>query len=312
MKLRNPSKYAFSIILFLMVVCYSYTQEKELTQDDYGFQIDDSNLTPPLPYGYEALKTYTLNTSLYKGKTYRVRFHVKASKSPKWNAYSYYFEIFPHNFINKYGIKNKGLTTSEDIFPVVKVSRIQNFEQQYLSFIVKPDTTYSHLTVSLKQQGNNYSRLREYVDVSGVFIKLLKDEDNQETEEDKEEIENNTSLNEERELIDTEETFTVKDKNVTISLYDHKSIDNDIVTIYLNDEIIVDNLTLKRKKKKIKAELKPGENTIRLHANNLGTIPPNTVAIIIKSGNQKIKQILTSDLDKSEYFTITYNKSKAE
>ena len=60
------------------------------------------------------------------------------------------------------------------------------------------------------------------------------------------------------------------------------------------------------KKKFFKAQLRPGSNTITLHAENLGEVSPNTAAIVIKGKSKEFMAVLESDLGASQYFTLVY------
>ena len=289
----------YFIVLLSFTFSLLYPQEPELTIDDYGFQINDLGIPFLLPYGYQSIKTVKLNNKLYPNKKYSVGFRVTGTKSPKYNSYDYYFWVFPTNFMDKPIREDRGLAKPDAIFAKLEVPVHMNSEKEYISFTVSPDTTYTHITIGLEGQGNRFSTIheKEFVEVTSVFVAPLSEKD---------------VSNVDRELVNSGEIFTVNEEKVTITLFDHKRIDNDIVTIYLNDNVVIDQLKLKRKKKRFKALLKPGVNTIRLHAGNLGEVSPNTAAVIIKSGDKVIEQILTSDLDQSEYFTIIYNKKIIE
>lgn len=108
--------------------------------------------------------------------------------------------------------------------------------------------------------------------------------------------------------MDSKKSYTISEKSLQIGLYDHRNIDKDVVTIYLNDSIVVESLQLERKKKFFDIELRPGKNTITLHAENLGDVGPNTAAILIKSKKQEFMAVLVSDLGQSQFFTLVYEE----
>lgn len=81
-------------------------------------------------------------------------------------------------------------------------------------------------------------------------------------------------------------TITVNDPDVTIELYDNGTIDNDTITVYHNNQMVVS-----------KGKLSYTPITVRIHcteedarhelvmvAENLGEIPPNTAIMVIKVG----------------------------
>ena len=99
-------------------------------------------------------------------------------------------------------------------------------------------------------------------------------------------------------------TISVEQATARIGLYDHKRVDGDIVTIFLNDRILVENHLLTKAVAYFELPLNTGENSIVLFAENLGRVVPNTAAIIIESGQQREEVVLRSDLEQSEYFTV--------
>lgn len=95
-------------------------------------------------------------------------------------------------------------------------------------------------------------------------------------------------------------------KRITIWVYDHGTIDNDSISIQLNNELVLSNYALVREKKKIKIKLQKGENQLILLAHNEGSNPPNSCAVIIRSGLRKQKLILNSTLKSNEGLIIRY------
>lgn len=97
----------------------------------------------------------------------------------------------------------------------------------------------------------------------------------------------------------------VKSENIKINLRDHGRVDGDIVSIYLNGEAVVSKYLLTYRNKTFDIKLDPNKsNDLFLYAHNLGTSPPNTVAIEIKDGPVSEKIILNSDLKSCEAVLI--------
>jgi hypothetical protein len=106
--------------------------------------------------------------------------------------------------------------------------------------------------------------------------------------------------------IDVQESFTVHNKRVKVTVWDRNEVDGDIVTLFMNDELIKKDLTLKKRKKRFTVKLEPGSNILVMYAENLGTIPPNTAALQIKDGKKKRNVNLVSDNGKSGAVEIIY------
>lgn len=99
--------------------------------------------------------------------------------------------------------------------------------------------------------------------------------------------------------------ISVSSENIQINLRDHGRVDGDIVSIYLNGEAVVSKYLLTYRNKTFDITLDPTKpNDLFLYAHNLGTSPPNTVAIEIKDGRNSEKIILNSDMKKCEAVLI--------
>ncbi|MEP7255266.1 MAG: N-acetylmuramoyl-L-alanine amidase [Ferruginibacter sp.] len=89
----------------------------------------------------------------------------------------------------------------------------------------------------------------------------------------------------------------VKSNNIKIELYDDGEIDNDIVSVYFNNAMIVDKLSLKAKAYSFTVNLAAGKtNELILYADNLGDIPPNTALMVITDGVSRYEVRLSADL----------------
>lgn len=104
---------------------------------------------------------------------------------------------------------------------------------------------------------------------------------------------------------ETVETVLVKNKKVTIKIWDNDKVDGDVVSLNLNGIWILKNYRLKKHSKNIVIDLPEDSNELILYAENLGKIPPNTAAISIWNGKEEIKSlILNSDKGRSEAIKI--------
>ena len=98
--------------------------------------------------------------------------------------------------------------------------------------------------------------------------------------------------------------------SVRLELYDNGEIDYDSVSLYLNSKKILPKTMLTHKAIKLNIELDPSleYNELSMFAENLGTIPPNTAALILYDGKIRYEAIMTSDLKKNA--TIRIRKKK--
>jgi len=285
-------------------------QKKELSNKDYGFQLYELEIPLIAPDDYESVQTFKLNTPLYPDKAYEVGFWIFGPQL-KTLSYSFPIQVFPSNFMENVDSDIFELVTSKDIMPKLEVHPPPSFTSKgYFKFEIRPDTIYNHLTVALKPSTLRKPPIdiRKDVLIEALIVRLLPDakEEKKITEKPAVTITEPKIKRAERTLIDSEKSYTVTEKELSIGLYDHRNIDKDRVTIYLNDNIVIENFELKKKKKFFKTVLKSGTNTITLHAENLGEVAPNTAAIVIKNKSQEFMAVLESDLGSSQFFTIVY------
>lgn len=99
---------------------------------------------------------------------------------------------------------------------------------------------------------------------------------------------------------EVQQKVEVENKRVIISLFDNGIVDNDTVSLYLNDRVLVSNQRLTDKALEIEVELdSKKENTFRLFAHNLGQLPPNTGIMVVHDGDTKHNLSLSSTLTKN-------------
>lgn len=92
---------------------------------------------------------------------------------------------------------------------------------------------------------------------------------------------------------------------VTIKIWDNGQEDGDIITLRLNGQVAIDQLTVTKEPHEVILPLTQKRNIIELYAENVGSIPPNTATIVVISGGRVIKQlVLESDMNKSEAIRI--------
>jgi len=91
----------------------------------------------------------------------------------------------------------------------------------------------------------------------------------------------------------------INSTNITISVFDHGLIDGDIVSIYVNGDLVIDNRELDGPNNKIVANVNleyTGYNYVLLYAHNEGSISPNTCTLEIDDGDQINDYVLEADL----------------
>ncbi len=100
------------------------------------------------------------------------------------------------------------------------------------------------------------------------------------------------------------DTLNMKKEDISIEVWDNNQEDGDIISLSLNGEYLCKNLEVKKEKVQFKIPNLQGKNLLILHAENLGSIPPNTAALKIVSGKETKEVVLNSDQGKSEAIQI--------
>lgn len=101
----------------------------------------------------------------------------------------------------------------------------------------------------------------------------------------------------------TVDTVKVTSSTVTITLWDDGKEDGDIVSVWINDKLVLDNYTLTNAGQTFNFQIQAGNNKLILFAINEGTVGPNTAAITI---NNSSTINLSPDLLKGEAINIVF------
>lgn len=91
----------------------------------------------------------------------------------------------------------------------------------------------------------------------------------------------------------------VNSRTVELGVYDHGTIDGDIISLYVNGQLVLDKYTLKGPSdtKKVNVTLDyTGYNYILMYAHNEGSIPPNTCTLTVKDNSATKSFVLESNL----------------
>lgn len=91
----------------------------------------------------------------------------------------------------------------------------------------------------------------------------------------------------------------VSNPNIKIKVWDNGTVDGDYVTLFLNGERILNNYRVSKRKVGIPVSLNQEANFLILHAEDLGDISPNTVAVAVDDGEKEQIIILSSNLKES-------------
>ena len=107
-------------------------------------------------------------------------------------------------------------------------------------------------------------------------------------------------------------TFEVNTDQVIVRLYDNGEIDDDTVSVYFNNKLVISKQRLSTIPLTVTLNLNEGdgENELVMVAENLGRIPPNTSLMIVQAGDQRFQVNITSTDQKNALVRFVYRKPK--
>lgn len=105
--------------------------------------------------------------------------------------------------------------------------------------------------------------------------------------------------------VQVNETIKVKSRKVKIKIWDSQIEDGDVISIYLNNEKILDHHYLKTKPYEFEVELPPGkEHYLTVFADDFGKAEPNTAMVLINDGVREQTIDLVAGRSKQESVKI--------
>ncbi|ANQ50786.1 hypothetical protein MY04_3432 [Flammeovirga sp. MY04] len=276
---------------------------------------------------YREYASVRTSTPLQKGEKYQFTCYIKNGNQVAFGAIATngFGVYFSENKIRQYVYEPLNVTPQyqiEDIFYTTEWKKI--------TFTFTAEDNYKYMTI-----GNflddvktdikyiNYDvdpQCYVYVDdVSLIHIPTDKPEEEKEPEEEVieevpevvavapvEEKIKEEPVQEKKKMVYENRPTTVQSSiyitsyEINLAVWDDKTVDGDIVSLFWNGETILEEYELTAKKKKLKIRYEPGkENILILYAHNLGKEPPNTMAIYIKAGKKKRQMSIRSTLGKS-------------
>ena len=106
---------------------------------------------------------------------------------------------------------------------------------------------------------------------------------------------------------DVVQTYQLDTSDLKIDIYDNAEIDDDTVSVFLNNTLLLYKKRLTDKALTLKLQAFPGtEYELMMYADNLGKIPPNTALMIITAGQKRYELRVVSSEQKSAVVKFVY------
>jgi hypothetical protein len=105
-------------------------------------------------------------------------------------------------------------------------------------------------------------------------------------------------------------TLTVHNTNIELRIYDDGAIDNDTVSVYYDNRLIVSNARLSDQPIIVHIDVKPSDHPHQLVmvAENLGDIPPNTSLLVVMDGETRYEERIISTEQKNVAINFEFKK----
>lgn len=98
----------------------------------------------------------------------------------------------------------------------------------------------------------------------------------------------------------------VQNRKLTLSVWDHNTVDGDIISLKMGPEWILTNYELTAEKYVLETTLIGFSEDLVLFAHNVGMVPPNTVTVSVFDGKTTQRFSLESNMETSESLKIVY------
>lgn len=109
------------------------------------------------------------------------------------------------------------------------------------------------------------------------------------------------------------QTYQIDTSHLKIDIYDNAEIDDDTVSVFLNNTLLLYKKRLTDKALTLTVNAFPGqEYELMMYADNLGRIPPNTALMVITSGKKRYELRVVSSETKSAVIRFVYNPPQSQ
>ncbi|MBI2282809.1 MAG: hypothetical protein HYU71_03770 [Bacteroidetes bacterium] len=103
-------------------------------------------------------------------------------------------------------------------------------------------------------------------------------------------------------------TITTSEENIQINIFDNGTIDNDTISLYHNNALVISNakLDIRPLTLKIRCSKTDNRHELVMVAENLGEIPPNSAMMVVTAGKDRYEVFLASDEQRNAKVVINY------
>jgi hypothetical protein len=108
----------------------------------------------------------------------------------------------------------------------------------------------------------------------------------------------------------TARVLDVRNEEITIKLYDNGEVDDDTISVYVDNKLVLASKRLSASpiELKVKLDEEHPEHTVVMVAENMGRIPPNTSLMIVWDGDKRYEVQITSTEQRNAMVRFRYHK----
>jgi len=215
----------------------------------------------------------------------------------------YLRKVITSDFYIEPFLRNKSLTKTE-VPPVIKSESPETPAK--ISNKPKPIIIQNNRTVSTSGKTNNLAKPKvDTINKSETTIEKIETPKNITT---KPSI-NIPSILKQRQN-DLLQTITINSEDVSVKLYDNGEIDDDTISVYLDNQLVLSKKRLSASALSINLKMDESnpEHELVMVAENLGRIPPNTSLMIVNAGDKRFEVRITSTEQKNAVVRFKYVK----
>jgi len=105
-------------------------------------------------------------------------------------------------------------------------------------------------------------------------------------------------------------SITVHNTEIYLNIYDDGAIDNDTVSVYYDNKLIISKARISDQPVKATLQIEPSghPHELVMVAENLGDIPPNTSLMVVRDGDKKYEVRIVSTEQKNAVISFQYKK----
>jgi hypothetical protein len=112
--------------------------------------------------------------------------------------------------------------------------------------------------------------------------------------------------------VEVQGTVTVAASNVTFQVWDDATIDGDVISLIVNGNTVLNQVTLDGPGNKLSASVplsSSGYNYVILYAHNEGSLPPNTAALSLNDGRTTQNLVMSANLSTNGAYNIVVGRA---